>query len=332
MASVGRKRKHDKNLPQRVYHRRGAYYFVDPAGKWHPLGKEFSAAMVAWAARCPDRKSEGTIEHLIARFEVDELPAKAEATQEGRRQEFKRIRKAFGTMLPEEIEPHHVWNYWTAGGKGEQTRHEIRALSALLTYARRVGARTRPNPCFGLQLPQSPPRDRYVTDDEFLKVRDLAQPMVGYAMDLALLAGVDLGTVLKLERRHITEEGLEFERPKKKGQETAYQLIEWSEDLRLTVKALLAERPQLRRALICNRKGQRYTPSGFKSQWQRLMRRLPKDERFHFHDLRAKSASDDETDQGAADRLGHADVKLTRRVYRRLPKRGKALSFIGQNE
>lgn len=325
MASVGRKRKHDKNLPQRVYHRRGAYYFVDPAGKWHPLGKEFSAAMVAWAAKCPDRKSEGTIEHLIARFEVDELPTKAKATQEGRRQEFKRIRKAFGAMLPEEIEPHHVWNYWTKSNKGEQTRHEIRALSALMTYARRVGARTRPNPCFGLQLPQSKPRNRYVTDAEFLKVRDLAQPMVGYAMNLAFLAGVDLGTVLRLERRHIIEDGIQFER----GKTGALQLIEWSEDLRLTVKALLAERPQLRRALICNRKGQAYTPSGFKSQWQRLMRRVKKEERFHFHDLRAKSASDDETDQGAADRLGHADVKLTRRIYRRLPKRGKALSFIG---
>lgn len=41
-------------------------------------------------------------------------------------------------------------------------------------------------------------------------------------------------------------------------------------------------------------------------------------ERFTFHDLRAKSASDSESDQAAADRLGHGDAKLTRNTYRRL--------------
>jgi hypothetical protein len=37
----------------------------------------------------------------------------------------------------------------------------------------------------------------------------------------------------------------------------------------------------------------------------------------HFHDLRAKSASEAETDQAAADRLGH---DVTQRVYRQLPE------------
>ena len=65
--------------------------------------------------------------------------------------------------------------------------------------------------------------------------------------------------------------------------------------------------PHLRRYLICNRKGQPYSLNGFQSQWQRVMRKAMQKglaERFHFHDLRAKSASDDATDQGAADRLG----------------------------
>lgn len=327
MPPVGRKRKHDRHLPQRVYHRRGAYYFVDTAGKWNPLGKEYTEALRTLAGLLGSHAPSETVEHLVARYDLEELSTKAAKTRQGRRQEFKAIVRCFGDERPEDIEPHHVWNFWTARGKTEQARHEVRALSVLMTYARRIGARKSPNPCFGLQLPQSKPRDRYVTDDEFLKVRDLAQPMIGYAMDLALLAGMDEGTIRTLERRHWSEAGFQFER----GKTGELQLIGWSEELDITVKAILRERPQLRRALICNRKGQAYSANGFQSQWQRLMRRIPKEERFHFHDLRAKSASDDETDQGAADRLGHADVKLTRKVYRRLPRRGSALKILDNN-
>jgi integrase len=47
-------------------------------------------------------------------------------------------------------------------------------------------------------------------------------------------------------------------------------------------------------------------------------------ERFQFRDLRAKSASDD-TAQPASKRLGHADPKITERVYRRKTERAKPL-------
>jgi integrase len=240
-------------------------------------------------------------------------------------QEFKALVKVFGKTRPEDIEPHHVFTYWQRRGKTEQARHEIRALSALLTYARRMGARRAPNPCFGLQLPQSKARERYVTDDEFLAVRDLAPPLIGYAMDLALLCGMDQGTIRRLERRHLTDEGIEFER----GKTGKRQLIEWNDELRLTVDGIKREPPQLRQALICNRRGKPYSANGFRSQWQRVMRKAKAAgiAAFHFHDLRAKSASDSSDDQSAADRLGHGDVELTRRVYRRLPQRAKALSI-----
>jgi hypothetical protein len=53
-----------------------------------------------------------------------------------------------------------------------------------------------------------------VLDEEFLLVRKLAQPMIGCAMDLALLAGLDEGTIRQLERRHLADEGILFERSK----------------------------------------------------------------------------------------------------------------------
>lgn len=43
-------------------------------------------------------------------------------------------------------------------------------------------------------------------------------------------------------------------------------------------------------------------------------------ERFTFHDLRAKSASDDEL-EAATERLAHDDPRTTHKVYRRKPRR-----------
>jgi integrase len=56
----------------------------------------------------------------------------------------------------------------------------------------------------------------------------------------------------------------------------------------------------------------------------RFMKRLLKEtkikERFTEHDLRAKCASDAETLARAQQLFGHADSKITERVYRRKPK------------
>lgn len=107
---------------------------------------------------------------------------------------------------------------------------------------------------------------------------------------------------------------------------------EWNDELRGVIDAALREEPRFRQVLICNGNGKPYTADGFQTNWQRLILRCLKEgriaERFTFHDIRAKSESDAGSDQEAADRLGHGDAALTRRVYRRLPKRGRALRIL----
>jgi len=62
------------------------------------------------------------------------------------------------------------------------------------------------------------------------------------------------------------------------------------------------------------------TANGFDSIWQRFMKKaLEKSdlkERFTEHDLRAKVASDTESEH-ARILLGHANIEITNRVYRR---------------
>lgn len=44
---MGRPRLHHLDLPDRVYFRNGAYYYVDEAGRWTRLGKDCAAALAA---------------------------------------------------------------------------------------------------------------------------------------------------------------------------------------------------------------------------------------------------------------------------------------------
>jgi integrase len=76
-----------------------------------------------------------------------------------------------------------------------------------------------------------------------------------------------------------------------------------------------------------NRQGQPYTSDGFRTLWDKAMRKAveasrpgekeePTLQRFTFHDLRAKAGSDSEDWK----LLGHLDQKTHSRVYDRKPR------------
>jgi len=325
--NVGGKRKTNKHLPRRVYEKHGAFWFVDQKNKWHRLAADYPAALVALANLMNQSLPAVTVELLIARFKAEELPKKAKATQKGRLQELKPIEKAFGHMAPDDIEPSDAWNYYRARGEIEQAKHEVRALSAVLSFGRRIGACKKPNPCFGLRLEGSGERTRYVTDDEFLIVRDLAPDILGYAMDAAWIGGFRKNDIIRMERKHMTNDGVQYE-PTKDGK---FSLIEWNDELRMTFEGALRVPPRLRQYVFCTREGKQFTPDGFSTAWQRLIGKALKNglkERFTFNDLRAKSASDADSDEEASARLNHTSTAITRRVYRRKPRRAKALRIL----
>ena len=329
---VGRHRTHDKHLPRGVYLKHGAYYLVRyEAGRkrWTRLGSEYSTALAALARMVAARSDVVSISTLAARYETDMLPRKTPTTQEAERYRLRRIVAVFGELAPTDLRPSHVWEYWMQRGETAGARKEIQALSSVMTFARRLGELDGPNPCADLRLPGATPRRRYVTDEEFLALRAIAPPMISHAMNLALICGMDRSTILRLERRNLTDDGILFARGKT-GRE---QLILWTPELREVITAILRERPQLRQALICNRRGRPMTASGFSSCWDRVMRRYVDGggQTFHFHDLRAKSASDAGSDQEAADRLGHGDARLTRKVYRRLPAVSQPLKIVDKS-
>lgn len=325
---VGRNRTKNKHLPRRMYEKRGAYYFVTKGNEWKPLGRDYPEALRQYAAILAGDAPGHTMELLWAKYQTQVLIKLAKKTQTNRRNDMKWPLKVFGEVAPAAIEPHHIWTYWRERGETEQARHEIKAISALLTYARQCGARSTDNPCFDLRLPGAKARDIYVTDAMFYAVRDVAPKMLGYAMDLAWCAGLDSSTIRRLEWRNVTKTGLLFER----GKTGKLQQID-GEDLVTILRQLRQERPQMRRSVICARNGLAYTGDGFQSAWQdaiaRAMKlgRLKEADHYHFHDLRGKAASEAESDEAARDLLGHGDVQVTRKHYRRLPQRSQAIQI-----
>jgi integrase len=105
----------------------------------------------------------------------------------------------------------------------------------------------------------------------------------------------------------------------------------WTPDLKTAVDMAIAARPlDIAPWLFCTKHGEGYfnedtgKPHGWNSMWKRFMKRLLKEtkikERFTEHDLRAKCGSDAESLERARQLLGHADSKITERVYRRKPE------------
>jgi integrase len=256
------------------------------------------------------------------------MPQKAKSTQRNEGYILPTLAKAFGLMVPANIKPHHVWSYWRERGETSGARHEIRVLSAVMTFAKQCGA-VDVNPCEKLGLPTEDPRDRYVTDEEFLAVRGI---------EFARSKIASRPRIKKLRPEAPARERAPQGVALRDRTPPKLQVILWTLELRELIDLILGhpDFPRLRAALICTQTGQPYSGEGFKTMWQRTLDRAvhgvrdPKtgellepptlEEAFHFHDLRAKSASEAETDQASADRLGHSDAKVTRRVYRRLPK------------
>jgi integrase len=325
---VGRRKKHS-NLPARVYFKHGAFWFVAKSGKWTRLAADYPAALEALARMLSSAVPLATVETLWARYCAEELPTKAAKTARNRRQEMQKVLAVFGRMAPRDVKPSHVWEYWQTRGRTEQARHEVRAFSALLSAGVRWGALDR-NPCMGLRLPGGGPRDRYVTDAEYLLVRELAPDMIGLAMDMALLTGARQGDILRLERRNLTADGVAFT----SGKTDRAQVIEWNAELRAVVDECWRHEPRVRRVLICTRDGKPYSANGFQTAWQRLMAKAMRAglaERFTVHDLRAKSLSEAPTLAEAQARAGHTDSRVTAKVYRRLPVRAPALSMLDKS-
>ena len=308
---MGRKRKTNKTLPNRVIFKHGAYFFIGKSNKWHHLGKTLQDMYEGLAGLSIEAAESDTMGAVFKRYRNEIIPGKAPKTQKENERQLKCLAAFFGGMRPQDIEPLHVYQYMDERPPVSANREK-----ALLRHVFKKGVRwgcVRSNPCLNLESNRERARDRFVTDDEYLIVYEKAPHQIQIAMELARITGMRQADILKLRWSDITSDGL-YVRQQKTGKQ---QLFEVTPSLRLTLSE--AKNSKVQSIYLVNTKsGGRYTSSGFQTVWGRLIRSV-KVKPFQFRDLRAKAGSEAEDTSRL---LGNTEG-VAKKHYRRKPEKVK---------
>lgn len=317
---MGKRRKSHFNLPPRLYFKHGAYYYVTRENKWLRLSADKAVAFAKWAeieGELPtisngQKPLAGSMGMLIEKYMIEIAPKKAKSTYQGNLAEAKNLNNVFSKMLIVEVRPMHIAEYLDIRGVKAPIRAntEIALLSHIFSYAMRWGLVDR-NPCIGVAKHPEKGRDRYVTDEEFNKVKAIASELIEVVMDFAYITAMRKGDILRLRLDQITSEGIWLVQSKTGSK----QLYEWSDGLISVVNRAKALRRHPKAInLFCTRQGLAYSDSGFKAMWQRLQVKWEQSggNRFTFHDIRAKSLTDAKRLGMDAQLLaGHASSSMT---------------------
>lgn len=307
-----------KALPRGLQIKGGRYYHVTTTAprKWTALGADRLAALLAWArieGTEPDPEAR-TFEVVATKYRRDVLPGKAPRTQRDNITELQRLEAVFGSVQIDSIKPHHVRQYLDKRGEQAKARanREKALLSHIFNKAREWGYTDAPNPCQGVKGFTESGRDRYVTDAEFLAVREAAHPTVQDAMDLALLTGQRPADVLKIKRADLRDGALWITQ-NKTGTKRA---IEITGELHQVIKRITGRpRVQVSAYLIQDDGGQPISATTLRSRFDKARRTAGV--HFQFRDIRAKTASDTGDLAHSQTLLGHKKRDMTEHYVRR---------------
>lgn len=255
-----------------------------------------------------------TVNQILDRYTKDCVPKLGQRTQKDYARHIAILRRHFGPRIARELVPKDFREFMQVSKGRIHRNRTVAVLSAAFTFAVRHLYWLDRNVLRDVARHESSPRDRYVSDKEYESFKFAAPLRVKLAMDLALLTGQRQGDLLGLKWSQIDDMAILF-RQSKTGKKLAVAITP-------TLEAVLDQcwmLPKRSEYVITNTYGTRYTSEGFRAVWQRAMRiwvRLD-NQRFTFHDLRAKSASDSATIDDAYERLGHTSIAMTRRAYDR---------------
>lgn len=323
-----RRRIRNFHLPEFVSIIHGAYWYRPPAhlgGDPVRIGEAPQEEYKVWkfmADLTRPQEAMGphtTLKDCFDRYRKEVLPTKAPRTQKDYARHLTALEQTFGAKRPDQLTKRDIGHFLDRPKGKIHANRQVAVLSAV--YAKIVGRwyLAEHNPCIGVERNESSKRKRYVSDEEYATVYNLATPRLRLAMDLALLTGQRQGDILGLLWASVTDEGIKFQQGK-----TGKKLIVMrSEALNAVLERARVMAPQIDIGgyVVRTRDGKPYSGEGFRAMWQRLMRRIMDRkllaERFTFHDLRAKSVSDSETLEKAFERAGHTSMSMTRGVYDR---------------
>lgn len=302
---MGRPRKKRKDLPERVYFNHGAYFFVGSDKKWISLGRDYPAAMRAWALLI-EKPAEPivTVNQLLNRYQVDVLPYKGERTQQDNLTEMSWLRPVFGEMSLRDIRPHHIASYRDSRAGKVRANREIALLSHALNKACEWGL-LETNPCAHVKRNKEAGRTRYIEDDELTVFRSLAPKWLQLYIDLKNLIALRQQDMLVLKWEDFAADRLDSFMQKVSKNIRIVQTEEITE--------ILDAIPRNGPYLFPKKNGEVMTGNAFKAAWTRVRVKYLKEKGITFteHDIRGKVATDMDDIFKANKLLGHSSIQMT---------------------
>lgn len=294
---MGRKRKDPAQaaLPSRVYS--NGYSYV-----WKPTSKEsvtlcpvtvsMATLWKKYEEEVHQREHAMTFKRLWEKFLASayygELAAR---TQKDYLQHQKKLLAVFGKTLADAIKPEHIRLFMDKRGLQSKTQanREKSSMSRVYSWGYERGY-VKGNPCAGVSKFKEPPRERYVTDDEYQAVLLAATPSVYIAMEIAYLCASRISDVLALRWDQVSDQGIFIQQ----GKTGKKQIKAWNPRLKAAVdKAKALPDSQY---VVSTQYGNKYSYKGFNEIWGEARGRaettLGRKLDFTFHDLKAKGISD----------------------------------------
>ncbi len=334
-----RKRKSNKELPQRVYKKHGAFYLVTQENKWIRLGATKTEMYKALSELYIKPPASYTIESLWNDFFQDHAVKLSQATQRGYQKSAKQLLKPFGHMLPGEIESPDIARYLLIRGKKAATNanQEIGLLSSMYTYAVGLGITNR-NPCLRVKRHKLRPRDRYIENRELDAFRSVCNDFMLCYVDLKYITGLRQTDMLLLTMNNIRDEGLYIKPNKTKNSTGEARLFIWTPELKEVIERInQLKRPKFTDHFFVKSNGKPFIDENlevknFSYWWSKIMKKALKETSltisFQEKDIRAKTATDaDDDGQNATEILGHEDSRTTR-IYLRGKQIKRVMPFV----
>lgn len=256
-----------------------------------------------------------TVNEILDRYERDCLDELAPRTRKDYLRHLPVLRRWFGERTANELKPRDFGPFLDIKRGYHQRKRQLAVLSSAFTNAVSVWYTMDRNVLRDVKRKPGHPRTRLITDEEFASLRALAPLRVQLAMDLALITGQRQGDLLSLRWEQIRDGAIRVQQAKT-GKRLAIGLS-------INLKRILGSCAALpfggNEYVIVTRKGNKYSPEGFRAIWQRTMAKWVRlgNERATFHDIRALCATKCATPEIAMRLLGHSTLQMTLKVYRR---------------
>lgn len=313
---MGRRRQGNLDLPPRMHLKGGCYYYVTSTlpRKWIKLHSELAKARVLWAqlengdAGCSNVFNTRLDEYLVS----PKFLALAEKTRKQYENVAKKLREFFKGATMGAITPAHIAQWMDAHPSPINANTGKSIISNVFQVAVRHGIVNR-NPCKEIAYHSIKGRDRLISDVEYRAIWDSAEVHIRVAMDVAYLTGSRIQDILDIKLQDITSDGL-FIKQGKTGKRMLFELSDALSDVLASAKSM----PRSIRGmhLLCNRQGQPYSYRVFNDHWLKAVRAAGVKE-VHFHDIRAKSATDaKEVGLDYQALLGHSTRAMSDRYIR----------------